>query len=156
MNRLSLAALAILLSAATPSPVRPGQVRVQLAAIGPSRTVETLAAGGGRDWQVVLTGLAHAQPEWLALAPQLAAGADAGRSEALHAALSDGLAVAPERVLPLAPATITLDRLCSVPLIEPAPAEVARYRSARLATLRRVRAPGLRAQAATCRRLLMR
>ena len=146
---------ALLCIAAAPAPPTPGAVRARLAAESPKRTVAALSAGRGAGWEAVLRGVSRGDRRWIAIAPELAEGADAGASEALHAALSDALATAPVQVLTLTPATVTLDRLCGVPLIEPTEAQVVRYLAPRLLALSRVRGPA-RAKALECRRLLQR
>ena len=157
MKPIAALAAVVLLGAAAPSIAPSVQaVTEKLERDGPKRTVDALAAGDGAAWRAVVRGVARADPRWLALSVQLAPGTDAATSEELHAAFSDALAVAPARVLPLAPSAIALDRLCSVPLIEPTPAQVSGYRRAREMALAGVRSPALGAKAAECRRLLAR
>jgi hypothetical protein len=87
-------------------PITPAQVRALIASRGARATVQLLDRPGNRRdrWDTVLRGIATGNQAWLDLAPQIAAGTDAGTAEEYAIALSDALVGNPAGTLRLASA----------------------------------------------------
>ncbi len=73
------------------------QFAASVQAQSPRAAVAQLVAGG--DWPRVMAGIRGGAADWIALAPELAAGADATRGAELTAALAAALPRAPAEVL---------------------------------------------------------
>lgn len=77
-------------------PVTPAQVREMIITGNASDTVVALV---GREeqsrWQTVTRGIALGEPEWIAIAPQLATGVDGEGAESFYSALSETLVTSP-------------------------------------------------------------
>ncbi|OYQ24311.1 hypothetical protein CHU93_15850 [Sandarakinorhabdus cyanobacteriorum] len=73
------------------------QFAASVAAHSPRAAVQQLVAGG--DWPRVMAGIRGGAADWIALAPELAAGADAAHGAELTAALAGALPRAPAEVL---------------------------------------------------------
>ncbi|OSZ70591.1 hypothetical protein CAP39_06355 [Sphingomonas sp. IBVSS1] len=73
------------------------QFAASVAAQSPRAAVQQLVAGG--DWPRVMAGIRGGAADWIALAPELAAGADAAHGAELTAALAGALPRAPAEVL---------------------------------------------------------
>ena len=74
-----------------------GQFAATVRGQSPRAAVQQLVAGG--DWPRVMNGISGGAADWIALAPELAAGADASRGAELTAALAAALPRAPAEVL---------------------------------------------------------
>jgi hypothetical protein len=116
-----LSATLILAAAAAPSPAA---IQVTIAQRGAKAVVAELLQRG--QWETVSTNIATGSPAWLALAPQLAPGVDAGPSEELGIDLAYALPKNPTGVLHVAiehnytdGGPIGIGRVCSAPFIEP-------------------------------------
>jgi hypothetical protein len=73
------------------------QFAASVQAQNPRAAVQQLMAGG--DWPRVMAGIRAGAADWIALAPELAAGADAAHGAELTAALAAALPRAPAEVL---------------------------------------------------------
>ena len=73
------------------------QFAASVQAQSPRAAVQQLVAGG--DWPRVMAGIRGGASDWIALAPELAAGADDGHGAELTAALAAALPRAPAEVL---------------------------------------------------------
>lgn len=77
-------------------PVTPAQVREMIITGNASDTVVALVGREERSrWQTVTRGLALGEPEWIAIAPQLAEGVDGEGAESFYSALSETLVTSP-------------------------------------------------------------
>lgn len=146
--------LALLLAVALPSV---SSVQAQLVKDGPLATVRALDADG--RWDAILDRIGVGDPRWIALAPGLAPGADAGTAEGLGIALATGLPRAPAAVLavlsPQGPGSLAPDRVCSAPFIEDTAAHQHSYKAQALAAVATVTAPGLATMASACKAQLL-
>jgi hypothetical protein len=116
-----LAAAVMVAAAAAPSPAA---IQAAIAQRGAKAVVADLRQQG--EWQAVSHNIATGSPAWLALAPQLAPGVDAGPSEELGIDLATALPKNPTGVLQVAVehnytdgGPIGIGRVCSAPFIEP-------------------------------------
>lgn len=73
------------------------QFAADVAASGPRTAVQHLVTGG--DWGRVMAAIRNGAADWIALAPELAKGADAAHAGELTAALASALPRAPSEVL---------------------------------------------------------
>jgi hypothetical protein len=138
-------------AAAAPK-VGPGELRTSLGRDGPQVTVRRLVAE--HRWEAVLDRMGSGEAAWIALAPQLAPGTDAGSAEGLGVALAAALPKDPAAVLraidPQDGVVLGAHRVCASPFIEPKPEFVAHYRREALAAVSGVREPKLRAVRDAC------
>ncbi|THD62944.1 hypothetical protein [Phenylobacterium sp.] len=128
--------------------VRPNlpEVRASIEREGAAATVNRLNRAG--QWDVILDGMANGEPAWIAIAPLLAEGTDAGPSEGLGIALAQALPRAPAAVLhvldPKDGPVLGASRVCSIPFVEPKPGVVEAYKPKAIAAVQAVRSPRLR------------
>jgi hypothetical protein len=149
-------ALLIVVLAAQPvaavAPFSATDVRREISSDGASATVQSLWRAG--RWVVVENGVASGDVDWVALAPIVAPGTDAGTSEGLSIALADALPKSPQAVLsvvtPGGGGPLDLARVCSAPFIEDTPAHHAAYLQATLEALARPMPIALRPAAKAC------
>lgn len=117
----SVLALAAILSAS--------QFAAEVRSDGAKVAVAGLAAGG--DWQRALDAIAAGAPDWIALAPDLARGADAATAPQVGQALARALPLVPAEVLAVSDLQrrpgVGIQFVCGVPFAGMAPAERARY-----------------------------
>ena len=92
-----------------------GRVQIQ----GAKKTVEEMTSGSSDSWKYAIQGIQTGSPRWLAVASALREGSDAGHSEDLTYALSYALITAPASVLPMLGDEFPLQKVCTVPDIEP-------------------------------------
>jgi hypothetical protein len=157
-----LAASAIAFVVLSPSPLLAQahltlpQVRASLEREGPAATVKRLTQA--RQWDAVLDSMGQGRAAWIAIAPLLAKGADAGAAEGLGIALAAGLPRAPAAVLdvldPSDGPVLGVSRVCHAPFIEPKPGAVARYKPRALAAVRAVHVARLSSARDACLRAL--
>lgn len=77
-------------------PVTPAEVREMIITGNASDTVVVLVGREERSrWQTVTRGIALGEPEWIAIAPQLASGVDGEGAETFYSALSETLVTSP-------------------------------------------------------------
>jgi hypothetical protein len=122
MKILPLAAFtaAVMLAAAAPSPAA---LQADIAQRGAKAVVADLNQHGA--WEAVSNAIASGSPAWVALAPKLAPGTDAGPAEELGIDLAFALPKNPAGVLRVAGeraytdgGLIGIARVCSAPFIE--------------------------------------
>jgi len=114
--------------AAPPVAPDPLQLARDIGNEGPAAVVERLWRTG--TYQEVLQQMASGSKQWVALAPQLAQGADAAAAEGLGIALAEALPRNPASVLAvLDPARPALSpaRICGVPFIEGTTVDIPAY-----------------------------
>jgi hypothetical protein len=112
------------------SRISPQEIAASVRANGAKATVNMLnSAPGAEQWESVLKQIKTGDPRWLAIAADLAAGTDAGTSEALQTSLAAALPKNPSGVLLLADTQsfLSLRDLCSAPFIEPSRAYLMKY-----------------------------
>jgi hypothetical protein len=84
------------------APVTPAEVTAMLRSQTPQQTVNALyGTGENSRWDTVASGIARGDPAWLALAPQIARGTDAGTSDDFGMAAQDALTTNPAGTLRL-------------------------------------------------------
>ena len=102
------------------------QFAASVRAQNPRAAVQQLVAGG--DWPRVMAGIGGGAADWIALAPELAAGADAAHAPDLTAALARALPRAPAEVLavvdPRRSPVLGVQAVCAAPPAVAAAAEV--------------------------------
>lgn len=107
------------------------QFAASVQAQNPRAAVAQLISGG--DWARVMAGIRGGAADWIALAPQLAAGADPAHGAELTAALGAALPRAPAEVLavvdPRRSAILGVQAVCAAPAAT-GPAAVADVREA--------------------------
>jgi len=105
----------------------PDKIAADIAARGAAKAVARLAANG--DYDRVLGHIDNGDPRWLALAPKLAPGADAGNAEALVIALAFALPRNPAGVLALLQGkdAFAAADVCEAPFIEDTVKDVPAY-----------------------------
>lgn len=111
----------------------------------PPRTV--VQSYGERFEAAVLSHLDRGEPDWIALAPELARGTDAGSSEGLSMALAYALPLQPAAVLAVLRkdrGPLEAQRVCSIPFIEASVKDIKTYRHRAVQAVRQVQDPDLR------------
>jgi hypothetical protein len=121
------------------------QVAIEIKAHGAREAIATLAAND--QWDTVTAHIVNGETEWIALAPQLASGSDAGSAEDLGIALAYALPKQPAAVLRVidpanGPVTGT-DRVCGMPFIEDSVEDLPAYRRQARAALEAITDPTL-------------
>ncbi|MEI6419169.1 MAG: hypothetical protein WCO82_08880 [Sphingomonadales bacterium] len=105
------------------------QFAAEVQSDGARAAVAGLAAGG--DWQRALDAIASGAPDWIALAPDLARGADAATAPQVGQALARALPLVPIEVLAVADLQrrpgVGIQWVCGAPFAGMAPAERVRY-----------------------------
>jgi hypothetical protein len=93
------------------------QFAAQVRSDGPRPAVQALVTGG--DWPRVMAAIRSGASDWIALAPELARGADGARAPELTAALAAALPRAPSEVLAVADLrgspVLGVQAICSAP-----------------------------------------
>ena len=137
------------------APTRPApladQIDTEIRSEGAGPAVRRMAADG--DYDRVLAGIADGDTALIALSPKLAAGADAGASEALGIALARALpknAAAVLAVLDQRQAAISEARVCGLPFVEGTITDIAAYRRDAEAAVRHVDTPPLQRSRMAC------
>lgn len=135
------AAFAVLLLAVAPAaaavsgdPINLQTIRQRLAELGPTATVRELD-GAGR-WEQVTSRIGSGDARWIALAPELAKGADAGTAETLSISLADALPKSPRAVLAVLDlkrrSNLSPERVCRAPLAQDTAERQTAYRTSAL------------------------
>ncbi|MEI6485061.1 MAG: hypothetical protein WCO11_02215 [Sphingomonadales bacterium] len=105
------------------------QFAADVARSGPKPAVQHLVDGG--DWGRVMAAIRSGSADWIALAPDLARGADGPRSSELTVALAAALPVAPSDVLAIVDLrrspVLGVQAVCGAPVGSHAPADHAAY-----------------------------
>jgi hypothetical protein len=118
MGKILTAIFALLTVPAVAAPLSPDAISRDIAAHGASAVVARLLANG--DYDRVMDRIDTGEARWVALAPKLAPGADAGAAEELPISLAFALPKNPRAVLALlsGPNGFPVEDVCSAPFIE--------------------------------------
>jgi len=112
-------------------------VQNRLAEVGATATVRELD-GGGR-WEQVLGRIGSGDRRWIALAHQLAYGADSTTSQTLSSALAEALPKSPRAVLTVlnlkGPVSLKPGSVCKAPFFERASVDIPAYKASTLRIL---------------------
>jgi hypothetical protein len=117
--------------------------------LGAKGAVEPKAVKGSQ-WDAVIHGIEMGTPVWLDVAKKLLKATDAGRTTDLYFALSLALTRNAAGVLSMAGPDLPIDRVCSVPYIEPDEKTIRTHRTRVRAALRRVTSTHLDSQKKAC------
>jgi hypothetical protein len=123
-----------------------GEAKASLAEIdseGAAAVVKSLDGGSGNQWNEVIRDVETGSPAWLEVAKKLLTATDAGRTSDLYFALSIALTRNPTGVLSMVGPDLPVDKLCSVPYIEPDEKTIRMHRNKVRAALQKVNSPGL-------------
>jgi hypothetical protein len=136
-------------------PVTSTGVAHMIATYGPNGAVERLIKPTKRhpmfgDYEAVLDGISSGKAQWLALAPELQKGADAGPSEFLKISVAEALPHNAAGVLRLGAHGWPIANACSYPMLEPRPADTRRYFAKAIPAVAAVRDPTLQSARAIC------
>lgn len=133
--------------------ITPAEVRALIARRGATGAVQYLDRPGNRPdrWDSVLRGIALGDPAWLAVAPEIAEGTDAGTSESYVITLTDALVSNATGVLRMILAgAATVEDVCLESGIETPRRQHRLYDAAAIEAVQRVTAPSLRALKVRC------
>jgi len=117
---------------------------------GAAAVVRKLTAGDGSQWNDVIHGIEIGSPAWLDVAKKLLTATDAGRTTGIYFALSLALTRNAAGVLSMVGPDLPIDRVCSVPYIEPDEKTIRTHRTKVRAALRKVTATELDSQKKSC------
>jgi len=135
------------------------EISAEIDAKGAKAVINRLAtanvdAMGRSDWSRTLDQIWNGRLAYIALAPKLAQGADAGPADDLGIALARALPVAPAAVLRVIDRhngpVLGVGRVCGAPFIEPAAKDVSGYLHAARSAVDEVDAPRLQHVKAAC------
>jgi hypothetical protein len=128
----------------------PQAIAADIAAHGADVVVAKLAKNG--DYDRVLGHIDKGEAEWVALAPKLAPGTDAGWAEALSISLAFALPKNPKAVLALLAGkdAFAADDICSAPFIEGTIKDVPGYIRRAKAAVAKLSDPSLQSAKAAC------
>ncbi len=130
-----------------------GEAKASLAEIdseGAAAVVKSLNGGSGNQWKEVIRDVETGSPAWLEVARKLLTATDAGRTSDLYFALSIALTRNPTGVLSMVGPDLPVDKLCSVPYIEPDEKTIRMHRNKVRAALQKVNSPGLAHEKKAC------
>lgn len=150
---VGLMALTAAVATAAPT-ITPQIVRRSIQEHGARQTIDDLQKRG--QWDAVTGSMDAGKPEWIALAPLLAKGSDAGSAEDLGLSLAFALPKSPQAVLAVLDVRnghiLGADRVCGRPFIEDT--EPKGYKHRATAALGNVRAANLLARKQSCLKAL--
>ena len=142
--------LATVYASAGALPRRAGQVEAEIAKTG----AKAFLAGLDEDeLDDLYRRIGSGSPEWVALSPMLAAGADGANAEGLTIALAFALPKNPEDVLAVASVDkgmLSIKEICSIPFIEDTVVNRAAYRKAALHKVTAVTKSSLQSVKSSC------
>ncbi len=143
-------AFAISTSALAAARLTPETIAADIAAHGADNVVAKLAKTG--DYDRVLDHIGKGEAQWVALAPKLAPGTDAGWAEALVISLAFALPKNPQAVLALliGKDAFQVDDVCGAPFIEGTVKDVPGYIRRAKAAVAKVTDPSLQSARAAC------
>jgi hypothetical protein len=130
--------------------VEPKAVIDDIDSHGTASVVKKLNIGNGRQWRAVIAGIETGSPPWLAVARRLLTATDAGRTTDLYFALSLALTRNADGVLSLVGQDLPIDRVCSVPYIEPDEKTIVAHRIKVRAALQKVTSASLDSRKRAC------
>ena len=131
----------------------PQRISAEIKGEGAKPVVDRLLRSG--QWWALAKHIAYGSPQWIALAPALSTGTDAGTSESLKISLAYALPRATSATL----ATLDINdqssprsvrQVCSSPFIEDSREHERGYKLVAMRALERVREPRLRTTAVAC------
>jgi hypothetical protein len=128
-----------------------GSIAAEIRSEGSRPVVHRLWDSG--EFDRILEEIAAGDNEWIAISPELAAGADAGAAEGLGVALARALpknAAAVLSVLDPGQPSISVARVCGLPFIEVSKSDLEHYRDQAEAALRQVHGAALADRKAVC------
>jgi len=147
-------------AASAPAWLDPARIAADIQSQGAKVVVDRLWNAPTADrarptrWDVVIDEIWKGEPDWIALAPKLAPGTDAGTAESLGIGLAHALPVAPAAVLAAFESTsgdaVGIERVCSAPFIEDTVKDVPAYLRAARKAVQRVDSPALALAKAQC------
>jgi hypothetical protein len=117
---------------------------------GAAAVVRKLTAGNGSQWHDVIRGIEIGSPPWLDVAKKLLTATDAGRTTDLYFALSVALTRNAAGVLSMAGPDLPIEKVCSVPYIEPDEKTIRTHRTKVRTALRKVTSTELDSQKKAC------
>ena len=117
---------------------------------GAAAVVKSLNRGNGGEWQRVIRNIETGSPAWLRVANKLLTATDAGRTSDVYFALSLALTRNAAGVLSMVGPNVLVDRICSVPYIEPDEKTVRTYRLRARSAISKVTSAGLDPQKKAC------
>ena len=135
--------------------ITPDEVRKMVETDGAAKAVQTLTSGQDPEaplpWTTVVSGIAHGEPEWLAVAPLLRPGTDGSYGEEYSMALTDALTTNPAGSLRLiAREEGGSDGYCLATDYETPPEQTRAYYTAAIANVETVSEPELQTIKAAC------
>jgi hypothetical protein len=150
MTRTIVIGAALASAAACAASLSPERIAKEIASRGAQAVVERLTKDG--DYDRVLGHIDSGDGSWVALAPKLAPGADAGNAEALVISLAFALPNNPGAVLSILSGKdgFAPEDVCSAPFIEGTVRDIAAYVRKAEAAVSRVTDPGRQAVKAAC------
>lgn len=117
---------------------------------GAVAVVKQLKSRKGENWQKVVRKVESGNADWLHVAGGLLKATDAGDTESLHFALSIALTRNAEGVLSMLGPEVPVERICTVPYIEPSAKVEQEYRTKARASIAKVLKPELTLQKNVC------
>jgi hypothetical protein len=130
-----------------PKPLTTDWVIQEIAKHGPKHAVRVM--WDQERYDELLGNISAGKEEWIALAPKIVSGTDAGASEELGISLADALPKNPKAVLGILDQskwTISSGRVCSIPFIEPEKDFYESYAKSALVAVKAVSDAGLAKQ----------
>jgi hypothetical protein len=117
---------------------------------GATSVVRKLNSGNGSQWQHVIRKIESGSAPWLDVAKKLLTATDAGRTTDLYFALSLAVTHNPNGVLSMVGPDLPIEKICSVPYIEPDEKTVRVHRQRVRSALREVTSVKLASQKKDC------
>lgn len=155
VTAVCLVSLAPIAARAVPRPT-PASITASISQHGAQQTIGNLASSD--EWDYVSDQMDKGGSAWIALAPRLASGSDAGSAEDLGLSLAFALPRNPKAVLAaLDPANghiLGADRVCGLPFIEDTVKDRPGYKRRATAAVSGISQPGLADAKAACLKAL--
>jgi len=121
---------------------------------GAASVVKKLNSSNGSQWKALIRGIETGAPEWLVVARKLSTATDAGRTTDLYFALSLALTRNAEGVLSILGPNLPVEKVCTVPYIEPDEKTIRTYRLKARSSLRKVTSAELESKKKACLKAL--
>ena len=153
LSRLLLIVVALCCAISSPQTretLRPGALALEVESRGASEVVARLNSGGGREWARVIRQIQTGSAAWLHVADKLLDATDASRTGDLYFALSVALTHNAAGVLGMVGPKLPVEKVCSIPYIEPSPAVIRAYQSKARLALGRVTSAELEQRKKAC------
>lgn len=117
---------------------------------GAASVIKRLNSGNGEAWRHVIRKIKSGSPAWLEIAGKLLTSTDAGRTSDLYFALSLALTQNPTAVLSMVGPALPVEKVCSVPYIEPDEKTIRSHQAKVRAALQKVTSDKLATQKKDC------